>query len=597
MPEPVTCPGCYSLNKPIATRCRVCGRKLVESTRDRRKSEPIVLERVMSGEIFTAVLDRVPGRGPSIVRDLDRERAELKREAEELDEDRKALAEYEARLKAKAADMGKRYEPYVRTKRRRWNRERAAEEAEETVQSAMEAFREMRFADAIGHLQQAIHGYDEDPRSWILLGEAQLRLGQPYDAAAAFLRLLSLDPKNERGWLGLAKALRLTEDLSGALDGVNRAVAIEPRLAEGWYERGVTLEALEDSAEALRSFAKVLELRPGHPSARARRTEVEAKLLAEARISEPGAFASVGGSEASAGQTAEAVVAGETEAPPPVVEDIDEILGLKDLEVPPMAPPAEEPAPVAETIPAAVRPAEPVARPARVKTYVEGLDDLMDGGIPWGHVVLVQGTPGTMKSSFGFWILLNNAIQEGRHCLYVTLEERPESLLRQMASLGFNVNVTKGSLVFVDPKTAKRLLGEHPDWIPSFERAVAAIKAERGLDIVVVDSLEALEVLAKFKDRRREMYRLFEWLRDLDVTSFVITERPDWVIGKHVLQGRWDEDFLADGVVQLRLHPVSDLDVQRRLRVVKMRGTKHEPGYLALVIDESRFKVMRAMSP
>jgi len=102
----------------------------------------------------------------------------------------------------------------------------------------------------------------------------------------------------------------------------------------------------------------------------------------------------------------------------------------------------------------------------------------------------------------------------------------------------------------------------------------------------VIDSLEALEVLAKFKDRRREMYRLFEWLRDLGVTSFLVTERPDWLIAGHVLQGRWDEDFLADGVIHLRMHFVTDLTAQRRLRVVKMRGTKHETGYLAMDIDD-----------
>ncbi len=602
MPELVTCPGCYSMNKPTATRCRVCGRALVESRRSKQRSEPIVLERVMSGEIFTAVLDHVPESASSIVRDLDKERAELKREAEDLEEYRNSLKDCEARLKAKAARAGKRVEPLSRPKRRRWNRDQAAEEAEEVVESAMAAFREKKFSEAVDHLKEAIHGFDEDPRSWILLGEAQLQLGQPYDAAAAFLRVLALDPKNERGWLGFAKALRLTEDLPGALDGVNRALAIEPRLAEGWYERGVILEGLENLAEALRSFAKVLELRPGHLSAKARRTEVEGKLLAQARLSgsyapETAITTGVGAPTPATEEAPEAAISAKLGAPPVVIEDLDEILGLKDLPTPEKPSPKEETEPAKPMeAPAAVRPAQPVPRPARIKTYVDGLDGVMEGGIPWGHVVLVQGAPGTMKSSLGFWILLNNAVQEGRHCLYVTLEERADSLLRQMASLGFNLNVTKGSLVFVDPKTAKQLLGEHADWIPSLERALAAIKRERGLDLVVIDSLEALEVLAKFKDRRREMYRLFEWLRDMDVTSIVITERPDWVIGKHVLQGRWDEDFLADGLVQLRLHPVSDLEVQRRLRVVKMRGTKHEPGYLALVIDESRFKVMRAMS-
>ena len=142
----------------------------------------------------------------------------------------------------------------------------------------------------------------------------------------------------------------------------------------------------------------------------------------------------------------------------------------------------------------------------------------------------------------------------------------------------------------------RSLFAEKTDWLASLQAAIRSIKEQRGLDLIVIDSLEALEVLAKFKDRRREVYRLFEWLRDLGVTSFLVTERPDWLIAGHVLQGRWDEDFLADGVVHLRMHFVTDLTAQRRLRVVKMRGTKHETGYLVMDIDDGHFRVTRAMS-
>jgi len=236
-------------------------------------------------------------------------------------------------------------------------------------------------------------------------------------------------------------------------------------------------------------------------------------------------------------------------------------------------------------------------RPARVRTFVEGLDEIMDSGIPWGHVVLLEGAPGTMKSSLAFSILLHNAAREGLHCLYLSLEERASSLLKQMGSLGLKLEVPKGSLIVLDPRTASNILGEKGDWVEALTKGIRSIKEQRGLDLIVIDSLEALEVLARFKDRRREMYRLFEWLRDLGVTSFVVTERPDWLIAGHVLQGRWDEDFLADGVLHLRMHMVSDLEAQRRLRVVKLRGSKHETGYLAMVLDDGGFRVTRAMSP
>ncbi len=59
--------------------------------------------------------------------------------------------------------------------------------------------------------------------------------------------------------------------------------------------------------------------------------------------------------------------------------------------------------------------------------------------------------------------------------------------------------------------------------------------------------------------------------------------------------GRWDEEFLADGVIQLRLHHSSDIEVQRRIRCVKMRSTRHENDYLALMLDDGTFRAVKAL--
>ena len=601
MATPSPCPSCYSVNKPSAARCRVCGRKLVEPRKAARNSRPVLLERVMSGEVFTAVIGGEARRGA--IRDEGRDPEALAREEERLEEYRKALQEYEAMLRTKAVTEGQRFDTYEAPKRRRRRRERSDAESTVALAPAMDAMRERRFDDAVAILREAIDADEADPRTWILLGEATLRLGRRFEAASAFHRSLDLSPRDERGWLGLGKVLREVGELPAALSSLDKAIAMNPGSAEAWAERGTILEGLENLSEALRCFAKSLELRPDYASARSKRSDLEARLFADAK--ERGLVAAAPGPTAGEAPV-EAVPAGGTEpvaeSAPSVDEDLDEVLGIRDAGAQAVtAAPAAQAEAAAEAeagsdVPG-VRPSEPVPRPAKLRTFIDGLDDALYGGIPWGHVVLIQGTPGTMKSSVSFSILLQNANEEGRHGLYLSLEERSESLLRQMGSLGLSPRVERGSLVFLDPRSAKALLRERSDWIPGLQRALEAIRAARGLDLLVVDSLEALEVLAKFKDRRREIYRLFEWLRDLGVTSFVITERPDWVVGRHVVQGRWDEDFLADGVIQLRLHDVSDLEVQRRIRVMKMRGTRHEAGYFAFVLDEGRFRVTRAMSP
>ncbi len=561
MTELILCPSCQTPNRPGQERCRACGRSL--RPRAGPPSAPVGLQRVMAGEVFAAVV----GSGAAAPDSTSPSSAAGGVSADADAETHRALATIAERFRDRADSSGQRFKPYAAERPRTPERPQDKVAIARQLESAARAFRERHYETAVEHLLRAISKDDRDPRSWAILGEAYLRCDRPYKAAVGYLQALELEPRNALAWLGLARALKSIGDLAGAREVLDRTVALNPELAEVWSERGQVLEALDEKKEAAKCFAKAIELRPDHPTARER----YGKLAPAEPVPSP------------APAPAAPATAAAPAAPPKDEEDFPDFTDLAEL-------PAKEPAtpPVTETA---------KGRPPRVRTYVDGLDDTISGGIPWGHVVLIEGSPGTMKSSLGFSILLHNAARDGMHCLYLSLEERTSSLLKQMGSLGLHLHVNQGSLVVLDPRAAKGLLDEKEDWIEALQGAITAIRNERGLDLIAIDSLEALEVLAKFKDRRREIFRLFEWLRDLDITSLVITERPDWVVGGHVIQGRWDEDFLADGVVHLRQHLVSDLEVQRRLRVVKLRGTRHETGYMALVLDDGRFKVTRAMSP
>ena len=587
MPKPITCPGCYSQNKPEEVRCRVCGRLLSETKAVVNPGPPVILQRVMSGEVFTARLgDARRGRRNGTPDDTGVVQV---MEAPVPEDHSDVLADAVERIRAKAATDGERFKPYAPSKKRRPTTPEAKEEVAQSLHTAVGLFRERAFEDAIEHILKAIARDDEDRRSWILLAEAYLRVGRPYKAAVGYLRALELRPKDEQGWLGLARVLRAIDDLPAAATVIDRATEINPHHADSWSERGAILESLQNLSEAMKSFAKVLEIRPDHPVAQAKQRELESRVAnvpLETALEEPASR----GIETSA--TTNAPESTST-IPEGLLADMDEVLGA-DEEWEAADAPRDETKPAAG--PSPERPVARGPRPPRVRMFVDGLDETLEGGVPWGHVVLIAGAPGTMKSSLAFSILVNNAAKQGLHCLYLSLEERASSLLKQMGSLGMKLDVPKGSLVVLDPRTATDLMGDRPDWVDGLRQGIESIRDQRGLDLVVIDSLEALEVLAKFKDRRRELYRLFEWLRDLDVTAFVVTERPDWVIAGHVLQGRWDEDFLADGVFHLRMHLVTDLEAQRRLRVVKMRGSKHDTGYLVFLLDDGGFRVTRAMS-
>ena len=587
MSKRVVCPSCSASNPADAARCHACGHQLLPPNGPSSAASPVLLQRIMGGEVFTALRSDTANRPSRRKRLVGSDAPVVQVDAPpdpSVEDHSDIIAAAVDRIRAKAQDEGHRFKPYVPSRNRKAPTAQGKPEVGRQLDAAVGLLRERRFEEAIEPLLKAIARDDEDRRSWILLAEAYLRIGRTYKAAVGYLRALELSPKDEQAWLGLSRVLRSLDELPTSAVVLDRAVVIHPDHAETWAERGLVREALQDLTEAERSFAKVLALRPDHRLAKAKRQALEAKRTWERAPIETSPQGTSPGADS---------------VP---MERIDEEAGadfLDEMEAELRAEQTRGPSPPAAASGEGTSVARPIEseRPARVLTYVEGLDTTLEGGIPWGHVVLVEGAPGTMKSSVGFSILLQNAAREGLHCLYLSLEERTSSLLKQMGSLGLKLEVPKGSLVVLDPRTAADLLGDKADWVEALEEGIRSIKEQRGLDLIVIDSLEALEVLAKFKDRRREMYRLFEWLRDLDVTSFVITERPDWLVAGHVLQGRWDEDFLADGVFHLRIHMVSDLDAQRRLRVVKMRGTKHETGYLAMVLDDGRFRVTRAMSP
>jgi len=231
----------------------------------------------------------------------------------------------------------------------------------------------------------------------------------------------------------------------------------------------------------------------------------------------------------------------------------------------------------------------------KIPTFVEGLDEALGGGLPTGHVILVTGFPGTMKSTLTYAILQNNAEKRHAKGLYVTLEQTRKSLLAQMQSMGFDTESVRGDVHLLDVGTIQKEIGKSATkpWIEFLRRSLTTTKEIDGVDLVVIDSLEALEVIAKFQDRRTDLFRFFEWLRDLGATTIVLTEASpeSSFFGLESVPPRKDEMFLADGIIELKMHPITDVEVQRRIRIVKMRGSNHKTGFHALVFEDGRFQV------
>jgi len=225
----------------------------------------------------------------------------------------------------------------------------------------------------------------------------------------------------------------------------------------------------------------------------------------------------------------------------------------------------------------------------RIRTYVRGLDEQLQGGIPAGHVVLLAGKPGTMKSSISFNMLYGNAKNDGRGAVYVTLEQSRESLLANMAGLGMDASGLEKKLSVLDLSLIRKKLKQlsNKSWIEVFKMYVENLDKTVDISLLVIDSLPVLEVMGKFEDPRDELFRLFEWLRDLGITSLLITEMQQ-DSDKFCENG---EDFLSDGIIHLDLRR-EDRTVDLYLSVVKMRKTAHARGYYPLIYDEGGFELV-----
>ncbi|MCK4718145.1 MAG: hypothetical protein KAT70_05705, partial [Thermoplasmata archaeon] len=120
-----------------------------------------------------------------------------------------------------------------------------------------------------------------------------------------------------------------------------------------------------------------------------------------------------------------------------------------------------------------------------------------------------------------------------------------------------------------------------------FKMYTQNLKENMGFEIMVLDSLPVLETLARFDDPREDLFHFFEWLKDMNITTFVIHEMPQGTdrFAEH------GEDFLSDGIIHLDLERNKE-NVNLFLSVMKMRSTKLKRGYFPLIYDKKGFEIM-----
>ncbi len=228
-------------------------------------------------------------------------------------------------------------------------------------------------------------------------------------------------------------------------------------------------------------------------------------------------------------------------------------------------------------------PSGPSATPNRrsiqkIRTMIEGFDDISHGGLPKGRTTLVSGTSGTGKTMFSGQFLFNGIRHFDEAGIFVTFEESPSDIIQNAESIGWDLKtmVEEGKLFILDASPdpdGQEIVGNF-DLSALIERIQYAIKKYQAKR-VVIDSITAVfQQYDAASVVRREIYRLVARLKQVGVTTVMTTEREE-EYGKVARFGV--EEFVSDNVVIVR----NVLEGERRRRtieILKLRGTTHMKG-------------------
>ncbi len=217
----------------------------------------------------------------------------------------------------------------------------------------------------------------------------------------------------------------------------------------------------------------------------------------------------------------------------------------------------------------------------RATTGVAALDDVLGGGFPRNRLYLVDGDPGTGKTTVGLQFLLEG-IRLGERALYVTLSETAEELQAVARSHGWS---TEGLVIheFTDQDSLAQDAQytvfqpsevELGNTMSSLFAEVERIQPRR----VVVDSLSDMRLLARDPLRyRRQILSLKQFFAGRGCTVLLLDDRTFESSDRQL-------HSIAHGVVRLEQLPRQYGPSRRRLQIVKIRGTAYREGTHDFVI-------------
>jgi len=225
----------------------------------------------------------------------------------------------------------------------------------------------------------------------------------------------------------------------------------------------------------------------------------------------------------------------------------------------------------------------------KAPTHIQGLDEILEGGLPRGKTTIVSGDAGSGKTILSMEFLYRGALA-GEPGIWVGFEEAVEHLRQNAACMGWQISAQErdGRLFFFQPRISAETVISGDFSLRGLLAAVAGKSREIGARRIVIDALEVgLWLFDNPRQVRGEMHALNDWLGAQGLTS-IMTVRP-----ARRMEARFFEDFfesMGDCVIQMDTRVQANISI-RRLRVVKYRGSGFGRNEYPYVISRNGFFV------